>query len=137
MISFMFTIVDGTNIPSRYPTYQLQLSRYIGDRAGLMAIAQLPLAWIFATRNDPLLWLTGWSFATYNRFHRWVARLCMVLAIVHSVSYSIYTWKAGPGLYAESWHDEYFYCGAIVSFLIDSLSLAVANLARLSSRCLS
>jgi predicted ferric reductase len=133
MISFMFTIVDGTNIPSRYPTYQLQLSRYIGDRAGLMAIAQLPLAWIFATRNDPLLWLTGWSFATYNRFHRWVARLCMVLAIVHSVSYSMYTWKAGPGLYAESWHDEYFYCGAIVGFLIDSLSLAVANLARLSS----
>ena len=40
----------------------------------------------------------------------------MVHAIVHSVSYSIYTWKAGEGLYAASWLEEYFYCGAIVSW---------------------
>ena len=38
----------------------------------------------------------------------------MVHAIVHSASYSIYTWKAGEGLYAASWLEEYFYCGAIV-----------------------
>jgi len=39
----------------------------------------------------------------------------MIHAIVHSASYSIYTWKAGEGLYAASWLEEYFYCGAIVS----------------------
>ena len=39
----------------------------------------------------------------------------MVHAIVHSTSYSIYTWKAGEGLYEASWLEEYFYCGFIVS----------------------
>jgi predicted ferric reductase len=93
----------------------LQVSRYLGDRAGLLAIAQLPVVFVFAQRNDPLLWITGWSFVTYNRFHRWVARLCMMLAIVHSVSYSVYTYRAGEGLYAASWVEEYWYCGVIVS----------------------
>jgi len=104
-----------TNVSCRYPTYQLQISRYLAIRAGLLAIAQLPVVWVSAQRNDPLLWITGWSFTTYNRFHRWVARLCLVLAIVHSSSYSIYTWHAGPGLYAASWMQEYWYCGGIVS----------------------
>lgn len=111
--------LHNADFSRRYPTYQLQLSRYIGDRVGLLAIAQLPLAWIFATRNDPLLWITGWSYATYSRFHRWVARICMFDVIIHSVSYSIYTWKAGEGLYAASWLEEYFYCGAIVSQFVD------------------
>lgn len=103
----------------RYPTYELQLSRYIGLRAGIMAISQLPVVWIFATRNDPLLWVTGWSLATYNRFHRWVARQCMLLAVVHAICFSIYTWKSGMGLidyYSSSWTMTYFYCGAMVSF---------------------
>lgn len=105
-----------TDSTCRYPTYSLQISRYLGDRAGLLTIAQLPVVFVFAQRNDPLLWITGWSFATFNRFHRWVARMCMMLAIIHSVSYSVYTYRAGEGLYAASWLEEYWYCGVIVSF---------------------
>jgi hypothetical protein len=108
--------LHSTNSTFRYPTYSLQTSRYLGDRAGLLTIAQLPVVFVFAQRNDPLLWITGWSFATYNRFHRWVARMCMMLAIVHSVSYSVYTYRAGEGLYVASWVEEYWYCGVIVSF---------------------
>jgi hypothetical protein len=84
-----------------------------------MAISQLPVIWVFSARNDPLLWLTGWSFATYNRFHRWVARICLLLAFTHATCFSIYTWKSGMGLvdyYTASWELLYFYCGAIVSF---------------------
>lgn len=102
----------------RYPTYELQYSRYIGLRAGILTVSQLPVVWVFAARNDPLLWLTGWSFATYNRFHRWVARLCLLLAFTHATCFSIYTWKSGAGLidyYTTSWLLEYWYCGAIVS----------------------
>lgn len=43
-----------------YAEEKVQLARYVGDRTGFLSIAQLPLVWIFAARNDPLLWLTGW-----------------------------------------------------------------------------
>jgi hypothetical protein len=35
------------------------------------------------------MWVTGWGFGTYNSFHRWVARVSTVQAIVHSVGYTI------------------------------------------------
>lgn len=40
-------------------------------------------------RNNLLMWLTGWDFGTYNNFHRWVARVATVQAIVHSVAYTV------------------------------------------------
>lgn len=66
-----------------------QLTRYLADRTGVMAIANLPLVFAFGTRNDVLLWLTGWSFATFNQFHRWVARVATIQAVVHSIAYTI------------------------------------------------
>ena len=43
-----------------YAEEKVQLARYVGDRTGFLSIAQLPMVWIFAARNNPLLWLTGW-----------------------------------------------------------------------------
>lgn len=40
-------------------------------------------------RNNLLLWMTGWDFATYNNFHRWVARVSTVQAVIHSLGYTI------------------------------------------------
>ena len=40
-------------------------------------------------RNDVLMWLTGWGFGTYNAFHRWVARVATLQAIVHSLGYTL------------------------------------------------
>jgi predicted ferric reductase len=95
----------------------LQIARYVSDRAGFLAIAQLPMIWLFATRNDPFLWLTGWTFATYNRFHRWIARIATVQAIIHSIGYTVYSFYYMPdgSNYRESWTEEYWYCGGIVS----------------------
>lgn len=49
----------------------------------------LPLLLVFSSRNNGLIWLTGSSFATFNTFHRWVARVSVVQAAVHSVLYLI------------------------------------------------
>lgn len=35
------------------------------------------------------MWLTGWDFGTYNNFHRWVARIATLQAVIHSVAYTI------------------------------------------------
>ena len=40
-------------------------------------------------RNNLLLWLTGWDFGTYNNFHRWVARVATLQAVVHSIGYTV------------------------------------------------
>lgn len=65
-----------------------QIWTYVSDRTGILAVANLPILWLFAGRNDVFLWLTGWNFGTFNMFHRWVARVSTVEAIVHSIAYT-------------------------------------------------
>nr|CEG04904.1 unnamed protein product [Fusarium clavum] len=46
-------------------------------------------------RNNIVIWLTGWDFKTYNNFHRWVARIATVQAVVHSIGYIIIIFQRG------------------------------------------
>jgi predicted ferric reductase len=68
-----------------WPEISTQLWRYVSDRTGVISLANFPLIWLFGSRNNTLMWLTGWGFGAYNSFHRWVARVATVQAIVHSI----------------------------------------------------
>ncbi|PLB35592.1 ferric reductase family protein [Aspergillus candidus] len=76
-----------------------QLLRYIADRTGIISFANIPLIWLFAGRNNIFLWATGWSFATFNLFHRHVAWIATIQAVVHTLLYLVIfiqngnTWK--------------------------------------------
>jgi hypothetical protein len=72
-----------------WPEKSAQLLRYVSDRAGIISLANFPLVWLFGMRNDVLIWVTGWGFGTYNAFHRWVARVATVQAVVHSLGYTL------------------------------------------------
>lgn len=99
---------------------RIQLGQYVCNRAGTLAIANIPIIWIFATRNDPFLWLTGWSYASFSQFHRWAARTATLLAIAHGAGYSIIdSWE---GEYQGAWTKEFYYCGAIVSLILRNTS---------------
>ncbi|WVQ80313.1 hypothetical protein IAT38_002418 [Cryptococcus sp. DSM 104549] len=74
------------NIFTTYSGKQ-SLAQYIADRTGIGCFYHLPLLWILAGRNDFILWLTGWSFASMNIFHRWVARICTFQALAHTIGY--------------------------------------------------
>lgn len=76
-----------------WPNPSSQLARYVADRAGVLAFCNLTLLWAFAMRNNVLIWLTGWSFATFNQFHRWVARLATVEAMVHGICYTVFEYN--------------------------------------------
>lgn len=65
-----------------------QIWTYMTDRTGIIAVANLPILWLFAGRNNVFLWLTGWDFATFNSFHRWVSRVVTVQVIIHSIGYT-------------------------------------------------
>ncbi|SMR42836.1 unnamed protein product [Zymoseptoria tritici ST99CH_3D1] len=99
-----------------YPEKRVQLARYIGDRTGFLSFAQLPMVWVFSARNEPFMWLTGWSYATFNRFHRWIARISVLHAVVHSIAYSFYA--AWTSTYVSSWKEVYWWAGGIATIVM-------------------
>lgn len=64
-----------------------QLLKYLGSRSGIIAFTQLPAVIIFAARNSPLIWLTGWPYDMFQTYHRWSARVMMINAVIHSACY--------------------------------------------------
>lgn len=85
-----------------WPTIPPQVWRYIADRTGIVAYANLPILWLFSGRNNIFLWATGWDFGTFNLFHRHVARVATIEAIVHSAAWTV---LAMPSKYIRVYHD--------------------------------
>ncbi|KFZ12368.1 hypothetical protein V502_07118 [Pseudogymnoascus sp. VKM F-4520 (FW-2644)] len=117
VISFILCAVSYEIFtPNLYYSYSGQLQRYIADRTGTISYANLPVLWMFSGRNN-VFWATGWSFSTFNIFHRHIARIATIQAIVHSVAYSIL--QANFGLLQESWTEDHtkIFNGAYDSYL--------------------
>ncbi|KAF8323424.1 hypothetical protein DL93DRAFT_2093069 [Clavulina sp. PMI_390] len=74
-----------------------QLIRYVADRAGVLATAQMVLVYLLAGRNSPIALLTrGYvTFPTLMLFHRWVARIVVVQSFVHAMAYTVDTLYLG------------------------------------------
>ncbi|PKX93593.1 ferric reductase family protein [Aspergillus novofumigatus IBT 16806] len=78
-----------------WPEISAQLLRYVADRTGILSFANIPLLWLFAGRNNIFLWATGWSYSTFNIFHRHVAWIATLQAIVHTIMYIVLFVQAG------------------------------------------
>lgn len=55
------------------------------DRTSLVFLANLPLLYLFAAKNQPLKVLTGYSYESLNIFHRRLGEVMCLLALFHSV----------------------------------------------------
>ncbi|KAF4543768.1 FAD-binding domain-containing protein [Lasiodiplodia theobromae] len=55
------------------------------DRCGLLIAVNLPLFYLFAAKNQPITWLTGYSYASLNIFHRRLGELLCLLALLHGL----------------------------------------------------
>ncbi|CZR52238.1 related to metalloreductase [Phialocephala subalpina] len=62
------------------------LAELRGRSGHLATYNMLPLI-LFAARNNPFVALLGISFDTFNLFHRWIGRVAVVEAIVHTFSH--------------------------------------------------
>jgi predicted ferric reductase len=90
--------------------------RYVSDRTGIISLANFPLVWLFGMRNDFLMWMTGWGFGTYNSFHRWVARVATLQAIVHSLGYTLMILESGGwSHFLKYWTKHYFWNGELAT----------------------
>jgi hypothetical protein len=87
LLNIIFTAV---NMESRqpnawYPTVWREIMSYVLFRTGVYAYIMAPLLFLFAGRNNLLLWLTNWSHSTFLVLHRWIARVFTLQAILHSI----------------------------------------------------
>ncbi|KAJ5772635.1 hypothetical protein N7520_003164 [Penicillium odoratum] len=114
-----------------WPDVPSQLLRYSADRTGIMAFANLPLLWLFGGRNNILIWATGWSFATYNIFHRHVARVATLQALAHATLYLVIYFRANK--LWKVFYKVYILWGILAVLVMFLLSLASLDRLRFSS----
>ncbi|KAJ0107509.1 hypothetical protein J7T55_007698 [Diaporthe amygdali] len=108
-------------------TDQAQILSLIARRASDMAIANLAFIWLFSMRNNPLILITGWSFATFNQFHRWIARITFLELIVHSCVFTKYQFvKGGLTRYKYIFKELEWWVMAVVALIFFSLVLILA-----------
>jgi predicted ferric reductase len=105
-----------------WPEKSAQLLRYVSDRTGIISLANFPLVWLFGMRNDALMWVTGWGFGTYNAFHRWVARVATLQAVIHSLGYTVMILESGGwDDFLKYWEKHYFWNGELATIAMCAL----------------
>ncbi|CAR30101.1 ferric/cupric-chelate reductase [Lachancea thermotolerans CBS 6340] len=62
----------------------------VSYRVDLMALSLFPVIYFFGIRNNPFIPLTGMSYTTFSYFHKWCAYVCVVLAFIHSIIWTVY-----------------------------------------------
>lgn len=106
---------------------QAQILSLIARRCTDMAIANLAIIWLFSMRNNPLILITGWSFATFNQFHRWIARITFLEIVVHAGVFTKYQFvKGGLTRYKYVYQNLQWWVMAVVALVFFSLIIGLA-----------
>jgi predicted ferric reductase len=101
-----------------YPTHWKAMMRYVSDRTGIIGVIQMPLLVLFALRNNILMSMTGWSFSTFNTYHRAVARVTFAQFIVHAITKHVFSASYGASLVKYFYPLPYYRWGVAAIFLM-------------------
>ncbi|KXS99512.1 hypothetical protein AC578_4268 [Pseudocercospora eumusae] len=124
-LAFIFCFVGYEDVAGNIyaPDHKINLGKLIANRLGTVALAHIPLVWVFAARNNPLLWLMSWPYDAFSQFHRWIARMFAVIAVGHAIAYSIVRHK--QGIYHEMWSQTFWHYGvATITFMCTMVALS-------------
>lgn len=69
-----------------YSTFFSGAGELLG-RSGVLAVMNMIPLFLLAGRNNPVIHLTGISFDTMNLIHRWLGRIVVFEAIVHTIAW--------------------------------------------------
>lgn len=69
----------------------------VSYRTDLLSISLFPVIYMFGIRNNPLIYISGISFSTFQFYHRWCAYTCVVLLFIHSIIWTVYAIHGGGG----------------------------------------
>jgi hypothetical protein len=81
-------------LPWHSATSHAQIIAALRGRCGALAVFNLIPTILFALRNNPLIWLLGLSYDTFNLMHRWTARIVIGLSIAHISAFLYNTYNA-------------------------------------------
>jgi len=120
----MFTILTLILASTNYKAFQpsawyassyYEIFAYVMYRTGQLGYIMAPLVFLFASRNNVLLWLTNWSHSTFMVLHRWTARVFALLAILHSILAVILYKK--EGVYTMDISQPYWQWGIVATVM--------------------
>jgi len=74
-----------TQPQANFASKRMQMLSIVGNRAGSMAMGNVVALFLFAARNNVLLYITDWSYGTYLLLHRWLGYWAVFHAVVHSL----------------------------------------------------
>ncbi len=61
----------------------------VRGRTGHLSLVNMVPLIVLAGRNNPFIYLLRVSFDTYNIFHRWIGRVVVIQAVVHTIAWAI------------------------------------------------
>lgn len=83
------TILFLMGIQIFYTFYNVHLSIptiiVFADRTSLLFVANLPLLYLLAAKNQPIKLLTGYSYEALNIFHRRLGEIMVLLGLIHAI----------------------------------------------------
>lgn len=83
------TILFLIGIQIFYSFYNVHLSiptiLVFADRTSLLFVANLPLLYLLAAKNQPIKLLTGYSYEALNIFHRRLGEIMVLLGLIHAI----------------------------------------------------
>jgi ferredoxin-NADP reductase len=96
-------------------------------RSGILSVANMIPIIIFAARNNPLSGLLKISFDTFNLFHRWLGRIAIIEAVVHTMAWwCAYNQAEGAEAAAKSFTSNPFLQYGLVSIVMMSIILILS-----------
>lgn len=102
-----------------------QVAGYLMYRTGVLSFAMAPLVFLFSGRNNFLQWITNWPHSTFLLLHRWIARLFVLQALLHTVlAVGVYS---KMGIYEAEVKLPYWAWG-VVATLVACVMLVVSTL---------
>ncbi|KAK1766307.1 ferric-chelate reductase fre2 [Phialemonium atrogriseum] len=105
-----------------YESTSIEVMAFVANRTGILSFANFPLVFLYSGRNNILLWVTDWSHSTFLLLHRWIAFICTLQAVLHSIIY-LYMYTQLPGWgYASESRLPYWVWGIIATL---ALSIAI------------
>ncbi|KAH9221866.1 ferric reductase like transmembrane component [Leptodontidium sp. 2 PMI_412] len=115
ILNIIFSAISFTSVQPNtwYPDTSNEISTYVANRLGVLSFANIPLLILYSGRNNVLLWITGWSHSTFLLLHRWIAAICMLQAVLHSIIF-LQIYVTSGGYNAES-KFQYWYWGIIAT----------------------
>ncbi|KAF1816080.1 hypothetical protein P152DRAFT_388836 [Eremomyces bilateralis CBS 781.70] len=57
------------------------------SRTGILSVMNMLPLFLLAGRNNPLIPLCGITFDTFNLIHRWIGRISIIQAVIHTVAW--------------------------------------------------